>query len=599
MTLARTIKDRFLSPIRYKHWIKSNEPNQRMLAEQDTQSRRFLYRPVISIVIPVYNTPPEILNAAIQSIFEQTYDNWQLCIANGSPKSEKICNILNAYQKKDRRITVLHLKENLGIAGNTNAAIELASGEFVGFLDHDDCLAAFALFEIVLALQQHIDADLLYSDEDLISSNGKKRFKPHFKPAYSLDLLRSINYITHFVVVRKNLGDQIRWLRSGYEGAQDYDLMLRIVEHAREIIHIPKVLYHWRHWPSSTTNTDDTSSSAKKSANDAGKKALQEHLERCGLKSIVEDGPDLTLYQVRYSIIQNPLVSIIILTRDHAEDLRKCILSIQSKSTYYNYEIVLIENASQEEKTFLLYEELQKNTAVRIITYKEPFNFSRANNYAASQALGDVFLFLNNDIEVVSPDWLERLLEHALRKEVAIVGAKLVYPNNTIQHAGVILGIGGFAGHSHKYFPRNAKGYINRLRLIQNYSAVTGACMMIRRDVFYELGGFDEQYAIAANDIDLCLKALSNNYLIVWTPYSELYHHESKTRGNEDTEEKKSRYNQETTRFRQKWSVILDRGDDYYSPNLSLSSEDFSINPDPVNMAIRIKSGLANSKPNE
>jgi len=589
MTLAKKIKDRFLSPIRYQQWIKNNEPNQRMLAEQQTQSRRFSYRPLISIIIPVYNTPTEILDAAIQSIIEQTYDNWQLCIANGSPESGRICNILNAYQTKDRRIKVLHLKENLGIAGNTNAAIELASGEFVGFLDHDDGLATFALFEVVLALQLHIDADLIYSDEDLISSDGQKRFNPHFKPAYSPDLLRSINYITHFLVVRKTLGDQIRWLKSGYEGAQDYDLTLRIVEQARSILHIPKILYHWRHWSSSTTNTHDTSSPAKKSANEAGKKALREHLERCGLKSMVEDGSDLTLYQVRYCITGNPLVSIIILTRDHAEDLRKCILSIQSKSTYSNYEIVLIENGSQEEKTFLLYEELQKNPSIRIITYKEPFNFSCANNYAASQALGDVFLFLNNDIEVLSQDWLERMLEHTLRKEVAIVGSKLCYPNNTIQHAGVILGVGGFAGHSHKYFPRNAKGYINRLRLIQNYSAVTGACMMIRREVFYELEGFDEQYAIAANDIDICLKALSNGYLIVWTPYSELYHHESRTRGTEDTEEKKSRYGQEIARFKQKWSVILDRGDAYYSPNLTLSSEDFSINPNLVNKLARIK----------
>lgn len=590
ITLARKIRDHFLPPIRYQQWIKNNEPNQRMLAEQQTQSRHFSYRPLISIVTPVYNTPTVILDAAIQSIIEQTYDNWEICIANGSPESHWVCNILDSYQTKDRRIKVVHLEENLGIAGNTNAAIELASGEFIGFLDHDDCLAPFALFEVVLTLQQHADSDLIYSDEDLISSNGKKRFSPHFKPIYSPDLLRSVNYITHFLVVRKTLGDQISWLRNGYEAAQDYDLILRIAEKAKHIVHIPKILYHWRHWASSTTNTHDTSSSAKIMANEAGKKALQEHLERCGLIGSVEDGPDPTLYQVTYQITGTPLVSIIILTRDHAEDLRKCISSIQSKTTYQNYEIILVENASQEKETFLLYKELKKNPSIRVVPYNETFNFSSANNYAANQARGDVLLFLNNDIEVLSQDWLERMLEHALRKEVAIVGSKLYYPNDTIQHAGVILGIAGFAGHSHKYFPGNAKGYINRLRLIQNYSAVTGACMMIRKDVFYELGKFDEEYALAASDIDLCLKALARNYLNVWTPYSELYHHESKTRGQDDTPEKIKQFEKETRYFEQKWANFLLQGDPYYNPNLTLSSENFGINPKPINVSIRTKS---------
>jgi len=476
------------------------------------------------------------------------------------------------------------------MAGNTNAAIELATGDFVGFLDHDDCLAPSALFEVVLALQEYAEVDLIYSDEDKLSFNGKKRFEPHFKPTYSPDFLRSMNYITHFLVIRKSLGDQTGWFRNGYEGAQDYDLTLRIAEHARFIIHIPKVLYHWRKWSSSSTNTPDISP-AKKLANENGKKALREHLERCELKGTVEDGPSPTAYQVRYSIADNPLVSIIILNRDHADDLRKCIYSIKGKSTYHNYEIIIVENSSRDDDTLLLYDELQKDPSIRIVDYKEPFNFSGANNYAASLASGSILLFLNNDIEVLSKDWLERMLEHALRKEVAIVGSKLYYPNGTIQHAGVILEIGGFAGHSHKYLPGKSKGYINRLRLIQNYSAVTGACMMIRKEVFNELGGFDEEYALAANDIDLCLMALSKGYLVVWTPYSELYHHESKTRGSENTKVKRERFSREVARFRKKWSVVLDQGDDYYNPNLTLSSEDFSINSNHVDVSARIKTG--------
>ena len=597
MTLARKIKNRFLAPIRYRKWILKNEPNQSMLAEQLASSKYFLYRPLISIVTPVYNTPIEIIRATIESVISQTYENWQLCIANGSPDAKSLSSILDEYQKRDNRINVIHLQQNLGIAGNTNAAIDLTKGEFIGFLDHDDCLASFALFEVAQTLQTYPNADLIYSDEDILSSNGKKRFSPHFKPAFSLDLLRSINYITHFMVIRKSIGNKVGWLSNGYEGSQDYDLTLRIIEIAREVIHIPKILYHWRSWASSTTNTEATSSPAKRLANEAGKKALREHLERRGLESSVENGSHLTLYQVRYAITSNPTISIIVLSKDHADDLRKCIYSIQNKSTYHNYEILVVENASQEKKTFLLYEELRNNPFIRILDYKESFNFSSANNYAVNLAIGDVLLFLNNDTEVLSQDWLERMLEHALRTDVAIVGAKLYYPNDTIQHAGVILGIGGFAGHSHKYFHRKANGYINRLKLIQNYSAVTGACMMMRKEVFYELGGFDEQYAIAANDIDLCLKALSKNYLIVWTPYSELYHHESKTRGNEDTEEKKRRFSQEIARFQKKWPRILDRGDYYYSPNLTLTSEDFSVNPNSINTSARSSLDFLSSNP--
>jgi len=596
ITLMRKIKEHLVGKTGipfsdYQKWIHKNEPRADQLAEQRVKVNDFDYKPLISVVVPVWNTPAKILNQTIRSVVDQTYDKWELCIADGNsnPKTKKV---LSYWTKKDGRIKIKFLDENKGIAVNSNEALSLAQGEFVAFLDHDDLLAPFALFEVVLALQQYPNADLVYSDEDLISVDSKKRFGPHFKPAYNPDLLRSINYITHLMVIRKTLGDKIGWLKNGYEGAQDYDLTLRAVERAREIAHIPKVLYHWRHWTSSTTNTSNASSVAKKHANESGKKALKEHLERCGLNGVVEDGPDLTTYQVRYGIIDPPLVSIIILNRDHSQDLRKCITSIRSKSTYENYEIIVVENASRAEQTFNLYDGLKKDPFIRIIEYKEPFNFARANNFAVGPALGDVILFLNNDTEVISRDWLERMLEHTLRREVGIVGSKLYYPGNTIQHGGVILGIGGFAGHSHKHSPGNATGYINRLRLIQNYSAVTGACLMIRKDVFYEIGGFDEQYDLALSDIDLCLKALSNNYLIVWTPYAELYHYESKTRGYEDDEEKQRRLKREIDQFKQKWSGFLQKGDPYYNPNLTLSAENFSINPKPVNVSVRIKPGF-------
>jgi len=597
ITLIRKIKERLVRksgvPFSdYQDWILKNEPSTEQLAEQRAKANDFAYKPLISVVVPVWNTPAKILVQTIRSVVDQTYDKWELCIADGNsdPETKKV---LSYWAKKDVRIKIKFLDENKGIAVNSNEALSLAQGEFVAFLDHDDLLAPFALFEVVSTLQQCPNADLIYSDEDLISMDDKRRFGPHFKPAYTPDLLRSINYITHLLVIRKALGDKIGWLRNGYDGAQDYDLTLRMVEQAREIAHIPKVLYHWRHWSSSTTNTSNASSVAKKHANESGKKALKEHLERCGLNGVVEDGPDLTTYQVRYAIIDRPLVSIIILNRDHSQELRECITSIRNKSTYENYEIIVVENTSQEEQTFRLYDELKKDPSIRIIEYKQPFNFARANNFAVGHARGDVFLFLNNDTEVISRDWLERMLEHTLRKEVGIVGSKLYYPNNTIQHAGIILGIGGFAGHSHKHFPGNATGYINRLRLIQNYSAVTGACLMIRKDVFHEIGGFDEQYELAISDVDLCLKAISSHYLIVWTPYAELYHHESKTRGYEDNEEKRRRLKGEIDRLKQKWSGFLERGDEYYNPNLSLSAENFSINPNPLNVSVRVKPGFA------
>jgi len=576
--LVRLYKFFFLAKRGYRYWIRENEPQEQELLKQRLKINTFSHKPLISLVVPVWNTPKQILSQTISSVLQQTYENWELCIADGNSEQDTKTSLLN-WAQTDPRIKIKFLSENKGMAENTNTALALATGEFIGFLDHDDMLAPFALFEVASAIRKYPNADLFYSDEDLVSKDGKKRFDPHFKPAFSPDLLRSSNYITHFLIVRKTLGDKIGWLRSGFEGAQDYDLTLRSAEQAREIVHIPKVLYHWRTWPASTTNTFRASSVGKKQANDSGKKALQEHLERCGINAIVEDGPVLTTYQVKYAIPDSPFISIIILNRDHSNELRNCIDSIRTKSSYGHYEVIVIENSSQEKETFRLYEEIEKNLSIKIIEYKQPFNFARANNFAVEHTRGDVLLFLNNDIEVISHDWLERMLEHAMRRNVGAVGSKLYYPNDTIQHAGIILGIDGFAGHVSKHFSRKFPGDLNRLTLIQNYSAVTGACLMIRREVFQKVGGFDEGYELAVSDIDLCLKIVSNHYLIVWTPYAELYHHESKTRGYEVLPEQQARFMRETAYFSRKWALWMEEGDPCYNPNLSREYADFSLNP--------------------
>ncbi len=576
--LILKIKRKVMQRFDYLRWIGNNEPSKSDLEQQCSDAEVFAYKPLISVVMPVWNTPVEILEETISSVVEQTYGKWELCITDGKSDTETR-KLLKRWAKKEPRIKIIYLEENEGIALNTNEALSLAQGEFVAFLDHDDLLAPFALFEVVKSLQSDPSVDVIYSDEDLISEDGKVRYGHHFKPSYSPDLLRSINYITHFLVIRKKLGDSIGWLRKGYEGAQDYDLILRIVEKTDRILHIPKILYHWRQWSASTTNTpSNTHTNAKKTANELGKKALTEHLQRCALDGVVENGPEPTAYQVKYTHSDPPLISIIILNRDHADDLEKCINFIQSKSTYKNYEIIIVENGSSKEKIFQLYDSYKKNPSISVFEYDEPFNYSRANNFGASQSTGSVLLFLNNDTEVITHDWLERMLEHVQRKNVAIVGAKLHFPDDKIQHAGAIIGIRGFAGHAHKHFSSDATGYINRLRLIQNYSAVTGACMMTRKDVFNELGGFDEEYPLAGSDIDFCLKASAKHYLVVWTPYAELYHYESKTRGNEMTPDQKKRFASEKKYFQQKWGAFLEEGDPYYNPNLTLAKEDFSLN---------------------
>ncbi len=557
----------------YELWIKGNEPDEEALKLQREEAKSFSYRPLISIIVPVFNTDRDILMKMVQSVEAQTYVHWQLCMADGNSERSYIREMLEDLAMRESRIKVRFLSENKGIAGNSNEALSLATGDYIALLDHDDELSPNALYEVVSLVNGKPETDFIYTDEDKISEDGMKRFDPHFKPDWSPDTLRSYNYITHFSVFKKKLIEGIGGFRAGFDGSQDYDLILRASEKAKHVEHIPKILYHWRISANSAAGNEN----AKPYAYKAAKKALREHLERVGLWGDVQDGNFTGSYLTRYRIEGSPLVSIIIPTRDKVELLRTCLESIARLTSYQSYEIIVIDNCSENGETFSYYDSLRESGRVRLLQYNEPFNFAAINNYAVKNSKGDYMLFLNNDTEVITPDWIESMLGFAQRRDVGIVGASLYYPDNTIQHAGVIIGLGGIAGHVFTKFPRNSFGTLGRAKVIQNLSAVTAACMMMRRAVFDEVGGLDEGYSHAFNDVDLCMKVRAKGYLIVFTPFVELYHHESKTRGSDDTAEKQERFRGEVELFRQKWGDILKKGDPYYNSNLTLEREDFSI----------------------
>lgn len=555
----------------YHEWMIRNEPDKAEL-ERQTQTR-FPYEPLISLVTPTYNTPVPVLSDMIESVLQQTYSNWELCIADGGSQERHLKDILKTYTKKDTRIKAKFLPENRGITGNSNAALCLASGDFIGLLDHDDTVAPFALFELVKSINANMEGDYFYSDEDRLSEDGTVRYGPLFKPDWSPDTLRSTNYPSHFSVFRKALVEEIWGFREEFDGCQNYDLLLRATEKARKIVHIPKILYHWRTYNNSLVW--DTIS--KGCISQTARKALQEHLARIGLFGYVEETELSGYYKVTYILKEKPRVSIIIPNRDHADDLERCVNSILKRSSYQNVEVVIVENGSREKKTFTVYVSLKSHPWVRIIEWNQAFNYSAVNNFAVKHAFGQILLFLNNDTQVINANWLERMLEYAVRKDVGGVGAKLYYPDGMIQHAGVIVGLRTLAGHCFKMFSGEHSGYMGRLKIVQNLSAVTGACLMMRKEIFQEVAGFDERYQLAFNDIDLCLKIREKGYLVVWTPHAELYHYESKTRRNDGNPEKQARFTQEQELFRQKWKVVLEQGDPYYNPNLTLAHEDFSI----------------------
>ena len=556
----------------YGPWFESHRPSPEELERQ--RKKKWKNPLLISVAVPAWQTPPGFLEQMIRSVKEQTYPHWELCIANAGGEKE-MEQVLARYAAEDARIRVKNLGGNLGIAGNTNEALAMARGDFVGLLDHDDLLAPQALFRIAEVLTADAQADAVYTDEDKVTTDLTEHFQPHFKPDFNLDLLRSNKYITHFFVVRKWLAETAGGFRKEFDGAQDYDFIFRCTEGAKKVLHVPEVLYHWRTHKASTADNP----ASKMYAFEAGRRAIEAHLARCGQEGTVSLRKDLGFYRVEYPVQGEPLVSILIPNRDQKETLEKCLNSIWEKSTYKNYEILIVENNSSSPEIFHYYREIEKRPGVRILTWKDGFNYSAINNFGEKEAAGDYLLFLNNDVEVINPRWIEELLGNCQRKEVGIVGAKLYYPDDTIQHAGTIIGIGGIAGHAFLNMPRSRTGYLHKASLQMDLSAVTAACMMMKRQVFRQLGGFEERLSVAFNDVDLCLRTVKAGYLVVYNPEVELYHYESKSRGAEDSQEKVRRFQEEIEFMRNRWMDLLKKGDPYYNKNLTLSKWNYSLRP--------------------
>ena len=555
----------------YGPWFEKHRVSEEELVRQ--RKVKWDQNPLISVVVPAFRTPEVFLRQMIGSLMVQSYSNWELCIANGSPEDEMMGRILTEYADQDKRIRYKNLTDNLGIAENTNAAFAMARGEFIGLLDHDDLLASDALFEVAKAITAHDDADVVYTDEDKVTTDLTEHFQPHFKPDFSIDLLRSNNYICHFLVVRRTLVEQAGGFSKEFDGAQDYDFIFRCVETARRICHVPRVLYHWRTHRASTADNP----ASKMYAFDAGKRAIEDHLKRTNAVGIVSHTMDMGFYRVKYPVQDNPLVSIIIPSKDQSQTLSRCISSIQNESTYENYEIIIVENNSKEETTFEYYNELESISNISVITWDREFNYSAINNYGAKAAKGEYLIFLNNDVEIIQRHWIEELLGNCQRPEVGITGAKLYFPDDTIQHAGTIIGIGGIAGHAFLNMPRSRTGYLHKASIQLNYSAVTAACMMMKRSAFEDAEGFEEELSVAFNDVDLCLRTIQAGYLVVYNPVVELYHFESKSRGKEDTVEKVRRFQTEIEFMRSRWITLLKDGDPFYNKNLTLSKWNYSL----------------------
>ena len=558
----------------YEQWILKHRPDKKTLRKQ--KKTVFQKKPLISIVIPLYQTPEPYLRELIDSVKAQSYENWQLCLADGSP-DDRLKGFLDRNYGKENRIVYRKLEQNGGISANTNEAVALATGEYLMLCDHDDTLEPDALYEIIKAINEKDNPDVLYTDEDKVSMDGKHYFDPNFKPDYNLFRLRENNYICHIFVVKKALTDRVGLLRTEFDGAQDYDFIFRCCEEADKVVHIPKVLYHWRCHMDSTAADPES----KAYAYQAGRRAIKEHYQRMGIDASVEMTERPGWYRSYVKIQDNPKISIIIPNKDHIDDLELCLFSLTKRSTYKNYEILIVENNSEKPETFEYYKKLpDRYPKVKVLTWEKEFNYSAINNFAAKQAEGVYLLFLNNDVEILTPQWMEEMLQICQQKDVAITGAKLYYPDDTIQHAGVVLGLGGIAGHIMCKASREDPGYFGRTVTVQEISAVTAACMMIRTEDFHNVGGFDETFQVAFNDIDLCMKVRAAGKKIVFTPYAELYHYESKSRGLEDTPEKQFRFDKEVKAFEAKWSEQLAKGDPYYSPNLSVTEGDCSLRVD-------------------
>lgn len=532
----------------------------------------------ISILLPLYNTPENFLKEALDSVKQQTYQNWELCLADGSDEAHSyVGDICQKYAADDKRFVYRHLEKNEGIAGNTNQCLKMATGNYIGLFDHDDILHPSALYEYVKAINEK-DAEYIYCDEATFKNGDiNKMITMHFKPDYAIDNLRANNYICHFSVFHRKLLDGTELFRPQFDGSQDHDMILRLTDRTQKVVHVPKMLYYWRSHPGSVASNIN----AKPYAIESARGAVADHLKRHGFShfSITSTRAFETIFKITYEIIGEPKISIVIANKDHVEDLRRCISSIIEKSTWENYEIIVVENNSETKEIFAYYEELKNDPRIRIVTYQGEFNYSAVNNLGVSHAKGDYVLLLNNDTQVITVNWMEEMLMYAQRPDVGAVGAKLYYADKTIQHAGVVIGLGAHrtAGHTHYRQKRENLGYMGRLCYAQNVSAVTGACLMVKKKAYEEVGGLEEEFKISLNDVDFCLKLRQAGYLNVFTPFAELYHFESVSRGMDDKGEKAERYNKESERFREKWKAQLEAGDPYFNPNFSLDKSDFSL----------------------
>lgn len=532
----------------------------------------------ISILVPLYNTPKKFLIEMIDSVIGQTYQNWELCLADGSDAEHAyVGQLCSDYAERDSRIVYRKLEANEGIAGNTNECYQMATGEYIGLFDHDDILHPSVLYEYMKVICEQ-DADYIYCDEATFQNgNIEHMITLHFKPDYAIDTLRANNYICHFSVFSRQLLEGTELFRTKFDGSQDHDMILRLTTLAKKVVHVPKLLYYWRSHAGSVASDI----SAKPYAIEGARGAVADHLTRQGFRNfeIVSSRAFQTIFRIKYQLLCNPLISIIIPNKDHVEDLRRCISSILDQSTYENYEIIIVENNSTTEQIKRYYEEIAKHPKIRVVTYPEAFNYAKINNYGVGFAKGEYILLLNNDVEVITANWLEELLMYGQRSDVGAVGAKLYYEDKTIQHAGIVLGLGAHrtAGHTHYRVNYENVGYMGKLCYAQDVTAVTGACLLVRKALYEQVGGLDETFAVALNDVDFCLQLRELGYLNIFNPYAELYHYESKSRGLDDQSENAARYEKESALFREKWKEQLAKGDPYYNPNFSLDYSDYTL----------------------
>lgn len=570
----KKLRARLRPAVDYGKWRRETAPSEEELSRQRNATWETM--PLFSVVVPLYRTPESFLREMIESVAAQTYANWELCLSDGSGDAGALRTeqIVKEYQEKYEAIRYIRADRALHIADNTNLAMSLARGEYLAFMDHDDVLTPDALYEAARVIIQKAP-DVIYSDEDKLDMKTGRYFMPHFKPDFNIDLLRSVNYICHLCIIKKELADCLGGMLPEMDGAQDYDYILRAAEQTKNICHIPKVLYHWRSHENSTAENPES----KRYAFEAGRLAITRHYERLGIPAEVENGISPGIYRTSYHWKEKPFVSVLIPNKDHAEDLDKCLQGL-FRSSYDSFEVIVIENNSEKAETFAYYDSIQrKHSNVRLVVYEAEggFNYSKINNYGARHARGEYLLLLNNDIEFIGTDCLAELMGYAMRADVGAVGARLYFADDTIQHAGVIIGFGGIAGHAFVNQKREELGYFARAMCQQDYSAVTAACMLTRTEDFWSVGGLTEELSVAFNDIDYCLKLREKGKLIVYNPYAQAYHYESKSRGAEDTPEKRLRFHREILWFGERWGKILEEGDPYYNPNLTLDRADFAL----------------------